>query len=97
MFCAKKKAHEDNYHTQSIINNLLTPIDISVIFVLAEKTSNLKRVKDLSVRINKNQKEFVSKIDELEQVEQKYNEAKEQYSEMLKANGTCPMCGVSTI
>jgi DNA repair protein SbcC/Rad50 len=87
------------YTEQKIIKqrDLLTPVDISVIPVLAEKTSNLKRVKDLSIRINRNQKELVSKTEELKQVEQKYNEAKEQYSEMLKANGTCPICGVSTI
>ena len=42
MFCAKKKAYEDNYHKQNLINNLLTPIDISVIPVLAEKAVSFK-------------------------------------------------------
>jgi hypothetical protein len=39
----------------------------------------------------------VGKTEELGKVEQQYQEAKGQYTEMLKANGTCPMCGVSTI
>jgi exonuclease SbcC len=93
----KYNAHQGIYKAQNKINNLLTPVDISVIPVLAEKASNLKRVKDLSVRIGKNRKELVSKTDELGRVEQQYQEAKEQYSEMLRLNGTCPTCNQSTV
>ena len=74
----------------------MTPVDISVIPVLAEKASNLKRVKDLSVRISRNQKELLGKTEELKQVEQRYNEAKEQYSTLLRDNKVCPICGTST-
>ena len=93
----KYNAWQGMYSAQSKISNLLTPVDISVIPVLAEKASKLKQITDLSVRISRNQKELVSKTDELKQVEKRYNAAKEQYSEMLKTNGTCPMCGVSTL
>ena len=93
----KYNAWQGIYSTQEKLNTLLTPVDISVIPILAEKASNLKRVKDLSVKINRNQKELVSKADELKQVEQKYNEAKEQYSEMLRENKVCPVCNQETI
>jgi exonuclease SbcC len=95
-FCAKMNAHEGISNTQKLIKELLTPVDISVIPVLAEKASSLKRVKDLSVRISRNQKELLGKTEELGQVEQKYNEAKEQYSEMLRENKVCPVCNQST-
>jgi hypothetical protein len=93
----KYNAWQGMYSKQSLINNLLTPVDISVIPVLAEKASNLKRVKDLSVRIGKNQKELISKTDELGRVEQQYQEAKEQYSEMLRLNKVCPVCNQETV
>ena len=92
----KYNAWQGIYKTQNLINNLLTPVDISVIPVLAEKASNLKRVKDLSVRISRNQKELLGKTEELKQVEQRYNEAKEQYSTLLRDNKVCPICGTST-
>ena len=94
---SKYNAWQGMYSAQSRINNLLTPVDISVIPVLAEKASDLKKIKDLSVRIGKNQKELLGKTEELGRVEQQYQEAKEQYSEMLKANGTCPTCNQSTV
>jgi len=97
MLFSKYNAWQGMYHTQNLIKNLLIPVDLSVILVLAEKAFSLKRVKDLSVKLNRNQVELLDKTGELAQVEQKYNEAKEQYSDMLKANGTCPMCGVSTV
>jgi DNA repair protein SbcC/Rad50 len=86
-----------SFEKQNKLQKLLIPIDISVIPVLAEKASNLKQVKDLSARINKNQRELLGKTDELKQVEQKYNEAKEQYSEMLRLNKVCPVCNQETI
>jgi exonuclease SbcC len=96
-FCAKKNAYEAMFHTQNLINNLLTPIDISVIPVLAEKASSLKRVKDLSVRMSRNQIELSGKTEQLKQVEQQYQEAKEQYGNLLKENGVCPLCNQSTV
>jgi exonuclease SbcC len=85
------------FEKQNKLQALLDPVDLSVISVLAEKASNLKRVKDLLVRISRNQIELSGKTRELEQVKQKYNEAKEQYSEMLKKAGVCPICNRSTI
>jgi len=93
----KYNAWQGMYSAQSRINNLLTPVDISVIPVLAEKASDLKKIKDLSVRIGKNQKELLGKTEELGRVEQQYQEAKEQYSEMLRLNGTCPVCNQETV
>lgn len=82
---------------QNKLKALLSKIDPTAIPTLTEKTSRLKQIRDLYNKINKNQNELVSKTDELGQVEQKYNETKEQYSVMLKNAGICPICGTSTM
>jgi exonuclease SbcC len=83
---------------QNKLQQLLKLVDLSTtIPVLNERTSILKQKKDLAVRLNKNQKEFVSKTDELQQVEQQHKEAAKQYGDMLQAAGVCPICNRSTV
>jgi exonuclease SbcC len=96
-FLSRKVNLDYTFGKQNKLQVLLTPVDISVIPVLAEKASNLKRVKDLSVRMNRNQIELSGKTGELKQVEQQYNEAKEQYSDMLRTNKVCPVCNQETV
>lgn len=84
------------FEKQSKLQTLLTQVDLTIIPILAEKATRVKTVKELSNKFSKNQKELVSKTDELVLVEQKYNETKEQYSVILKENGICPICNRST-
>ena len=78
------------------LQELLTPIDLSAILGLTDKISTLKKIKDLSTRFSKNNNELVNKTDELQQNEQKYNEAAQQYTSMLRDAGICPLCNRST-
>ena len=81
---------------QSKLQELLKPLDLSAIPVLAERISTLKKNKDLAVRVSKNQRELVSKADELQKNEQQHKEAAKQYGDMLQAAGVCPTCNQST-
>jgi len=81
---------------QNKLQQLLQPVDISAIPVLVERVSTLKKTKDLAAKVSKNQRELVSKADELQQVEQQHREAAKQYGEMLQAVGVCPICNRST-
>lgn len=81
---------------QNKLQSLLSQVNLSIIPILIEKNSNVKKIRDISVKLNKNQKELVSKTDELSRVEQQYQEAKEQYSTMLKNAGVCPVCNQPT-
>jgi len=85
------------YEQQNKLNDLLTPVDLSAILLLANKVANLKGSNDLSIKVAKNTKELLTKIDEVRQVEQRYKEAVQQYGDMLKAAGVCPMCNRSTV
>lgn len=84
------------FEKQNKLQQLLQPVDISAIPVLIERVSSLKKTKDLAVKISKNQRELVSKTDELQQVEQQHKEAAKQYGDMLQAAGVCPICQRST-
>jgi hypothetical protein len=86
-----------SFMQQRKLQSLLNNIDLLAIDMLAEKSINFKKLKDFFVRFNQNKKELVSKTNELEQAEQKYIEVKEQYSAILKQNGTCPLCNQSTL
>jgi len=57
----------------------------------------LKCNKDLAIRIKWNQKELLSKTEELARIEQQYKEAADQYNVMLKEVGVCPICNRSTV
>jgi exonuclease SbcC len=81
---------------QNKLQFILDQVNLPSISEFTERIVRINKITNLSNRLNKNQKELVSKTDELAQVEQKYHETKTQYSDMLKQNGTCPLCGVST-
>jgi|SRR5579872_17774 len=85
------------YEKQSKLQELLKPVDLSTIPILEGRTVALKTAKDLAIRVNKNQRELVSKTDELQQTEQQYKETAQQYSDMLQAAGVCPICNRSTV
>ena len=85
------------FEKQNKLQQLLQPVDISAIPVLIERVSSLKKTKDLAARVGKNQHELASKTDELQQVEQQHKEAAKQYGDMLRENGTCPICNRSTV
>lgn len=85
------------YEKQNKLQDLLKPVDISAIPTLSERVLVLKNIKDLSNRLNKNSKELVSKTDELQSVEQQHKAAAQQYGDMLKDAGVCPICNRSTI
>ncbi len=90
-------AFQSVFKQQNKLQQLLKPVDISAIPVLADRVSTLKKVKDLAVKVNKNQRELVSKTDELQQVVQQHKEAAKQYGDMLQAAGVCPICNRSTV
>ena len=81
---------------QDKFQDLLAQVDLSSISVLAEKAVQVKTVRNLYIKFDKNQKELVSKTYELESTEKQYVETTKQYSHTLKEIGICPFCGVST-
>lgn len=85
------------FEKQNKLQELLTPLDFSVIPNLVEKVTSLKKLKDLAVKISKNNNELVSKTDELQRVEQQHKENVDQYNDMLKEAGVCPICNRSTV
>jgi hypothetical protein len=82
---------------QNKLQQLLQPVDISAIPVLVERVSTLKKTKDLAAKVIKNQRELVSKTDELQQVVAQHKEAAKQYGDMLRSAGYCPICNRSTV
>jgi len=85
------------FEKQSKLSQLLTPVDLSVIPILSEKVITFKAKKDLAHRlIDKLGQVHLVSMD-LEQAEQGYKEAAQQYNDMLKEAGVCPICNRSTV
>jgi DNA repair exonuclease SbcCD ATPase subunit len=81
---------------QSKLQELLKPIDLSVIPILVDKVLTLKQIKDLATRVSRNRNELVNKTNELAQVEQQHKATAKEYGDMLRDNGVCPTCNQST-
>jgi DNA repair ATPase RecN len=85
------------FEKQSKLNELLKLVDLSAIPTLTEKVSKFKTKKDLAHRlIDKLGQVHLVSMD-LEEAEQGHKEAAQQYNDMLKEAGVCPICNRSTV
>ena len=86
-----------SFGKQNKLKELLTWDGMVAILSLLDKLMKTQKVKDLASRISRNNKELVSKFDELQSVEQQHKAAAQQYGDMLKDAGVCPICNRSTV
>lgn len=85
------------YEKQQKSQELLKQIDLTVVSTFSEKSIHLNKVRELSLKFEKNNKELLNKINELDQTENKYQDTSKQYLDMLKEAKVCPICNRSTI
>lgn len=85
-----------SYTTQVKLQDLLKPVDLSVIPILVDRVVSTKKINDLVARVSKNNSEIVRMTNELTKVEQQHIEAAQQYIDKLKDAGVCPTCNQLT-
>jgi predicted ATP-dependent endonuclease of OLD family len=74
----------------------LKQVDLATIPLIENQIIRLRGLKDLSIKLEKNQNSLIDKQKELSLTQTQHEEIHKQYTNKLKEAGTCPICNQGT-
>lgn len=97
LLLGKIVSFKQTFLKQTKLNELLNLIDLSGITKIEEKVHNFKAKEDLACRLLDKLGLIVLVTSDLNQAEQEHAEAAQQYADMLRDAGVCPICNRATV
>lgn len=96
-FLKKRDTLALTYTKQSKLKELLSSIDLSSIPTLGEKVDKFKVKRDVGLKLINKFSQVALVSSDLNKAESDYATAAQQYSDMLRDAGVCPICNRSTV